>query len=528
MKDHVVVCGLDRLGLRVVEELRSLGEDVVVLAPSPPVTFVTLARAAGATVLEGSSQEEADLQRAGVETARTVVLSEDSDLGNLHAAVTAQELNPGLRVVLRLFNSELARRAAALLTDTDVLALSSLSAPTLAAEALGSANDGGIEVWGRRVILRVEPEADPVIAHLESGAVLTDAGIAPAVLTASQTRWHSRRMALRALRAFFDRRLAVVVGMVALLCSLSVIVFGVFAHLSPVDAIYFTVTTISTVGYGDINLLESPPALKLYAVGFMLFGATALAAFYALVTDAIVGARLSAALGVPHGRIKDHVIVVGLGNVGFRTIEHLVSRGVEVAACDLNERGRFIQLVRQLGVPVLVGDALLADNLRVLGVDRARAVVSATNDDVANIEVMMAVRELNPSARLVARVFDQKLADRAEQRFGIHACHSVSALAAPYFAAAALGADVNTIVHVGDRAWLVAERTVAEGAGAAGMTVEDFDRDGELALVAVRDGEDERWGPERQHTIRPGQELLVAATISGLARLRDLTPPATA
>jgi Trk K+ transport system NAD-binding subunit len=525
MEDHVIVCGLDRLGMRIVDELRALGESVVVLARTPTVTFADRARDLGATLVEGSSQEEEDLREAGVETARSLVLSEDSDLGNLHAAITAQELNPKVRVVARVFSSELARRATALVTDLEVLSLASLTAPTLAAEAVGAREDGTIEVWGRLVVLRDTSADEAVLARLESDAVLTDAGMAPSAPPAvAQARSQAARVAVRALRAFFDRRLAVVMGAVFLLIVLSVTVFAIFDNLSPVDAIYFTITTISTVGYGDINLMTSSNALKLYDVGFMLCGAVALAAFLALVTDAIVGARLSEALGVPHGRMKGHVIVCGLGDVGFRVVEHLVHDGLQVAACDINERGKFVQLARRMGVPVLVGDALLPDNLRILGVEHARAVIAATNDDVVNVEVMMNARDMGPEARLVARVFDQKLADRAEQRFGIHACHSVSALAAPYFAGAALGDDVNTVVHVGDQVWLVAERTVTGGSPAAGMPVSAFDARGEVALLAVRDGAEARWGPERAHAIQPGQDLLAATTIAGLERLRALTP----
>jgi Trk-type K+ transport system membrane component len=83
------------------------------------------------------------------------------------------------------------------------------------------------------------------------------------------------------------------------LAAASTIVFHLFADLAPIDAIYFTVTIITTTGFGDINLRDAAPALKLYAVLLMLLGAAALAAFYALIVDAIVGARLARALGGP-------------------------------------------------------------------------------------------------------------------------------------------------------------------------------------------------------------------------------------
>jgi Trk K+ transport system NAD-binding subunit len=521
---HTIVCGLERLGLRTTEELRGLGEEVTILVPNPDKTFADMARGFGAVLLEGSSIEEDDLVAAGVESARCLVLTEDSDLGNLHAALEAQEHNANLRIVLRMFNSELARRASSLLNNIDVLSLSALSAPTLAAEALGEKSGDTVVVWGRRVVLREEAaEEEAVLAELADDVLLEDAGVA--VQGSTQTRERSRQLRIlgQAMRTFFDRRLAVIVLVVALLCTLSVFVFSRFGGFSLVDAIYFTFTTVSTVGYGDFNLLGSPDALKLYDVGFMLFGATALAAFYALVTDAIVGARISAALGVPHGKIKDHVVVCGLGNVGFRTVEHLVHHGVKVATVDLEGRGRFVQLLRHMGIPVLVGDALLPDNLRLLCVDRARAVIATTQDDVTNLEMMIASRELNPNVRLVARVFDPRLAQRAQERFEIHACRSVSALAAPFFAGSALGADVNTVIRRKGRTWVIAEAEVEAGAAADGMTLAELEKGGHIHLVAVRANEQESWKPERDLRLSAGHEILVAAHRDGLARLREVT-----
>ncbi|MFY9615780.1 MAG: NAD-binding protein [Candidatus Dormiibacterota bacterium] len=521
---HTIVCGLERLGLRTTEELRGLGEEVTVLVSAPDRTFADHARTAGAVVQEGSSQEEDDLIAAGVKTARCLVLTEDSDLGNLHAALLAQEMNPGLRVVIRIFNSELARRASALLTDIDVLSLSALSAPTLAAEALGEKSGDTVMIWGRRVVLREEPsEEAAVLAALDEKVLLEDAGEA---LEGDREDWErSRRVrvVIQGLRTFFDRRLAAVLVVVALLATISALVFSRFAGFTLIDAIYFTFTTVTTVGYGDLNLVSSPDLLKLYDVGLMLFGALSLAALYALVTDAIVGARLAAALGVPHGKIKNHVVVCGLGNVGFRTVEHLVYHKIKVAAVDLSDRGRFVQLLRHMGVPVLTGDALLPDNLRLLCVDKARAVIATTNDDVTNLEMMIASRELNHGVRLVARVFDAKLAERAEKRFEIHACRSVSALSAPFFAGSALGSDVNTVIRRGGQVWLLAEATVAKGSKADGMRVSELEAGGHIHLIAVRDSATASWKPEQERVLAAGHEILVVAHRDGLLRLREVT-----
>jgi Trk K+ transport system NAD-binding subunit len=325
------------------------------------------------------------------------------------------------------------------------------------------------------------------------------------------------------LRILWDRRLVTVLAAVGAVVTLSSLVFWYFAGFTPVDALYFTITTVTTVGYGDLNLLTQPGLVKVFGMILMLLGATSLAAFYALITDAVVGARITAALGVPDGTNKDHFVVCGVGNVGFRVVEHLIRQGHEVVSCDIPDDRGFIEPTRRLGVPVLAGDALIADNLRLLGVERARAVIATTENDITNLEITLASRELNPGARLVARIFDPELAERAEKRFDIHACRSVSSLAAPYFAAAAVGPEVNTIIRRGGEMWLLADAMVRPGSRADGMLLSALEEDGDFKLVAVRDSITESWRPDREQALAQGHEILVATRREALGRLRALT-----
>jgi hypothetical protein len=76
------------------------------------------------------------------------------------------------------------------------------------------------------------------------------------------------------------------------------------------------------------------------------------------------------ALGTPRGRMRNHVVVLGLGSVGYRTMLQLVDAGTEVAAADAQATGEFVSLVRQIGVPVLIADRLHLGGLRALSVPR--------------------------------------------------------------------------------------------------------------------------------------------------------------
>jgi len=93
--------------------------------------------------------------------------------------------------------------------------------------------------------------------------------------------------------------------------------------LSLVDAFYFVGTTVTTVGYGDITPLKASPALKLYAVLLMLFGSATLATLTSILTAFVVTERFEKLLGRRRVPSEGHVVVVGLGNVGNRTLAGL-------------------------------------------------------------------------------------------------------------------------------------------------------------------------------------------------------------
>ncbi len=103
------------------------------------------------------------------------------------------------------------------------------------------------------------------------------------------------------------------------------------------DSAYFAVTTVSTTGYGDITPLHEGAGLKLGVMGLMLIGALSLALIYALITDAVVGVRLSVRSASGRGPRRDHVVVLGLGRIGQRVVEDLVARRIPCIAVERNE-----------------------------------------------------------------------------------------------------------------------------------------------------------------------------------------------
>src|SRR5580693_4388636 len=111
-RDHVIVCGDSSLAYRITEELAiRYGERVTVIMPSREQNFgPQISTLPGVRVLERREPDTEAFQDAGVASARALALVWQDDLGNFHAALRATELNPGLRLVLAVFNPYLGER----------------------------------------------------------------------------------------------------------------------------------------------------------------------------------------------------------------------------------------------------------------------------------------------------------------------------------------------------------------------------------------------------------------------------------
>ena len=231
------------------------------------------------------------------------------------------------------------------------------------------------------------------------------------------------------------RLLPTAIALTAVLLA-SIFVFRHSLHLSLVDSLYFVVTTATTTGYGDISLKDTPDWLKLFGCLVMLTGGALLGILFSYLAALATAERLDETLSRRAGRLRGHVIVAGLGNLGYRVTRHLTDLGLDVAVLDLAPRPRFAETLRDRA-PVLTGDASLPDNLERVAVESAAAFLACTNDDLANIQACLYARRLNPKITTVARVFDDALAEQLTHAFAIDRAMSASDAAVSAFVGAA-------------------------------------------------------------------------------------------
>lgn len=149
-------------------------------------------------------------------------------------------------------------------------------------------------------------------------------------------------------------------------------------------------------------------------------------------------------------RMKDHIVVCGLGNVGVRIVESLRVLGAAVVAIERRTEESFGGAVEAMGVPVIYGDARRDELLAQAGIARARAVVCATDDDLTNLEIALDAKRENPRIRVVMRMFDQRVAGKVRGALGLDETFSTSALAGPLVAMQATEPGVRGAYHLGD------------------------------------------------------------------------------
>jgi len=223
--------------------------------------------------------------------------------------------------------------------------------------------------------------------------------------------------------------------------------------------------------------------------------------------------------------LSDHVILIGLGRVGYRTYLTLHRLGIPVVVIDCDEKAEFLAEARRDGAPILIGDARREILLDDAGIQRARAVVVATNNDLVNLEVALDARQKRPNIRVVMRMFDQTMADKVHAGFDIRAVLSTAALAAPTFAAAAVVGNVIATTVLDDELLVTVRIRVSADDPWCERSLADIAQQQRLNLLGHRHGNEKMaLFPDSNRILRPDDELIVQGLYDDLLKLTLARP----
>ncbi len=577
MDRPILLCGLGLVGWRVLEHLKSLDHPVVVVdnqaEPDDPRLQHPHVR-----LIQGDCRKREILEQADVHLARGVLILTSKDLINISCALGIRRLNSEVRIVIRMFNQNLVTRLGKMMPNTIALSVSALAAPRLARRALDCEElaeftnvEGGQnhvtelildedspligltirEVFNRHGLQSVAhqcPEAEHRVlmnldfhARLQVGDRLTVAGppqaiahardpgrddLFPPVLWAGKLRrlW---RVVLRTLLEV-DRSVKIAGAVLAFILLISTLIFHYWLQRGWADGLYRTISAMATMTDlrgDDYKDVDYPKAAMVFVSFMRIMGAIMLAAFTAIFTNFLLRARLGGALEIRKIPDSGHVVVIGLGNVGFRLVEHLLDVGERVVVVESDESSNFVATCRRFGVPVLIGDGTVPEVLVQARVQSAKAVIAVTSNELANLEVALMVPDLAPDKRVVVRLSDPMLAETMAAAETMPLAVSLPALAAPAFMAGLFEDRVQAVFRLGEQDMVVVDLKVkAEDTTLVGQSLQTIAIDYNLIPIGLSGLDPNASRDTSNYRLQPGDQLTVFTTPMDLGRLIQRKP----
>lgn len=223
------------------------------------------------------------------------------------------------------------------------------------------------------------------------------------------------------------------------------------------------------------------------------------------------------------GTYENHIIVCGIGHVGFRIIEELKKLGEEIVAVEKERDGPFVETLLKLGTPILFGNAQDEALLETAGLKKAKTIIIATDNDLANIEIALNARISSPSIRIVLRLFDARLAAKVQARTQVDMAFSTSALAAPVAASAAVEKGVLHSFYVGDKLMNVTERVIEQGSSWKGQTITEIEQQYDFTVVMHQRNGIADHHPPGSITLEENDRLVILVSLATLAKLSKVS-----
>ena len=300
------------------------------------------------------------------------------------------------------------------------------------------------------------------------------------------------------------------------------------------DCFYMTVITLSTVGFAEtLEGMNEMPEARAVTVSLIILGSGTLLYFISSLTALIVEGDLQGILrrrsmerGI--GALSDHVILCGIGTTGWHIASELRAVGVPFVVVDA-DRSRLNELNAEFGDELLFvcGDATDDHFLDLAGVQRASGVISALNDDKANLFVTISARALNPTARIVAKSIEPSTEAKLKRA-------GADAVVAPnYIGGVRLFSEM-----VSPKTVAFLDRIVQFGGGIS-VGLQAIDVPAESSLVGLRLAEtdireagalvvavhradgDYVYNPGGEHMVQAGDSLIVLAEAKDAKQIRQ-------
>jgi voltage-gated potassium channel len=327
------------------------------------------------------------------------------------------------------------------------------------------------------------------------------------------------------MKAFFN--LKIIFAALVVLVLIGVAGFHYMEGWSWFDGFYMVLTTITTIGYGEVHPLSH--AGRIFNTFIIVTGVGLVLLFFGGMTQALLEFELQSVFGRRRmdreiSRLSDHYILCGAGRVGRSTARELARKPLPFVVIDTDAA----KLARYSdeGWLTLVGDATHAQVLRQAHIENARGLVAATTTDAINVYIILTARSLNPKLKIIARASEEE----AEKHLLTAGADRV---VSPYNFAGYRIAQTFMRPHVVDffdtamnqqKPLEIEEVQVQPRSRVVGQTLEGSRIRQEMGVIVLAiKGEDShmRFNPPPDEMIHQGDHLIAMGEPEGLRRLEQ-------
>lgn len=206
----------------------------------------------------------------------------------------------------------------------------------------------------------------------------------------------------------FKSKLNIAIFLLSILILSGIVGFKIISGFSWIDSVYMTIITITTVGFGEVQPLDSQS--KLFTVGLILTSAVTVGYALKVITEYLISKNdinelKQKKMQKTIDNLSGHIIICGYGRNGKQAAKKLKAHNRNFVVIEKSEQ--IIQKIKGDNLNCIFGDANEDNILINAGIDRASCLISALPNDSENVFVVLSARQINPNIRIISRASDE-------------------------------------------------------------------------------------------------------------------------
>jgi len=398
-KEKIIIAGFSKLSNLIYNQLKQSHRYRLRVIDRKQIEDIDKSRFTKGQISSGDV-----LIKAGVKHSEYIlVLTPDEDV-NLMTALVASNLNSEIKIFVLINNIILSKRIQSMYNNIIPISPQNFIAPFLFSLSYKNHNIG---------FFKYEYSMYNILA--KNNKILVEKS--NEVLTSKKSKKFNF---LKKLIAYFkyykiiskeDKLLNYTLGFVFIFIVLMTI-FAFFNNITNtiIDGFYFAVTMITTIGFGDINFLDTTQFAKFFGSLGMILGVLLMTILNAAIINVLVARTLKKSdilLDIPEG---DHTIICGIGNTGKEYISMYKKYKNKDTLVGIDKINLQEHIINDLGIPIISGDAEIEDNLNKLFIEKANSLIVTTESDITNVNISLLARYKNKNINIITRINNSSIA----------------------------------------------------------------------------------------------------------------------